>query len=248
MEEIPKSKTVPVSTSCQTTSVAEKFLIPLEIEAQETIKVLKTMDGNHDVIEIATKNLSQDLIRREQKSDDIVVDMKYQDVRKDIAESSTSELNISHAVPQAFETVLVEPDNVTTEVVVDADGTKRIIVRKLRRTLVTSKQMTQQRLSSISAGHGEGPPSMQTFSEATMKDQQFTIITTKPDGTIETSMKQTYGGRVTTGAPGDVTNVEEYQSEPKYTHQVTKGSIMRYVREIMTISDFFQNSPTDRTN
>lgn len=227
-----QTSTTQMPVFCQSQSLmTEPIAIPVQVETaqtQESIMVLKTTDGNHDVIEIATKNVpsSQDFIRREQQAmnpDDIVVDMKYQDAQKQ--DSITSELNIQHAAPQSFETVLVEPDDVTTEVVVDSDGTKRIIVRKLRRTLVTSRQTTQQHVSSLTAAVGDNPPVLQAFSEATMRGQQFTVTTTKPDGTIEMSTKQSYGGRVATGAPGTEVNVEEYESVPKITHSVIQGNI-----------------------
>lgn len=222
---------MPSSTVCHSlTTQTSQDLLPNEgTQTQEAIKVLKTTTGDHDVIEIATKYVpssNQEIARRESNnlpSEDIVVDMKYQDAKK--TDSATSELNIVHAAPQSFETVLVEPDDVTTEVVVDADGTKRIIVRKLRRTTVTSRQTTQQRVSTLSTALGDAPPMVQAFSEAAMRDQQITMTRTRPDGTIETTTKQIYGGKVTTGAPTDGINVEEYESEPRYTRMVTQGQI-----------------------
>lgn len=224
---------MPPSTTCHSlTTQTSQDLLPSEgVQTQEAIKVLKTTTSDHDVIEIATKYVpsssSQEIARREQSiilpSEDIIVDMKYQDAKK--TDSATSELNIVHAAPQSFETVLVEPDDVTTEVVVDADGTKRIIVRKLRRTTVTSRQTTQQRMSTLSTALGDAPPMMQAFSEAAMRDQQVTVTRTRPDGTIEITTKQIYGGKVTTGAPAESIDVEEYESEPRYTRMVTQGQI-----------------------
>lgn len=223
---------MPSSTICHSlmTQTSQDLLPSEGAQTQEAIKVLKTTTGDHDVIEIATKYVpssNQEITRREQSnilpSEDIVVDMKYQDAKK--TDSATSELNIVHAAPQSFETVLVEPDDVTTEVVVDADGTKRIIVRKLRRTTVTSRQTTQQRVSTLSTALGDAPPMVQAFSEAAMRDQQVTMTRTKPDGTIETTTRQIYGGKVITGAPTDGINVEEYESEPHCTRIVTQGQI-----------------------
>lgn len=220
------------STTCHSlTTQTTQVSLPSEgAQTQEAIKILKTTKGDHDVIEIATKylpaNSSQELIQQEQSgalpSEDIVVDMKYQDAKQ--TDSATSELNIVHAAPQSFETVLVEPDDITTEVVVDADGTKRIIVRKLRRTTTVSKQTTQQHMSTLSTTLRDSPLMMQAFSEAAMRDQQVTVTKTRPDGTIETITRQIYGGKVTTGA-GEGINVEEYESEPRYTHMVTQGQI-----------------------
>lgn len=221
---------IPSSTTCHSLMTQTTQDLPSEAaQTQEAIKILKTTKGDHDVIEIATKylppNSSQEPVHQEQSSvlssEDIVVDMKYQDAKK--TDSATSELNIVHVAPQSFETVLVEPDDITTEVVVDADGTKRIIVRKLRRTTAVSKQ-TQQHMSTLSTTLGDTPLMMQAFSEAAMRDQQITVTKTRPDGTIETITRQIYGGKVTTGA-GEGINVEEYESEPRYTHMVTQGQI-----------------------
>lgn len=222
---------IPIATECHslTTQTVDTVHPAMEsIQTQETIKILKTTEGDHDVIEIATKNVptsAQEIVqdRPEQITEDIVVDMKYQDPTN--TDNTTSELNIVHAAPQSFETVLVEPDDVITEVVVDEDGSKRIIVRKLRRTTMTSRQTTQQHLSSTSTAIGDAPSVVQAFSEATMKDQQVTITTTKPDGTIETVTKQIHGGRVATGTPFKDVNVDEYESSPQYTHTVTQGRI-----------------------
>jgi len=222
---------IPSSTTCHSlTTQTTQVLLPSEgAQTQEAIKILKTTKGDHDVIEIATKSLpansSQELVQEQSgalPSEDIVVNMKYQDAKQ--TDSATSELNIVHAAPQSFETVLVEPDDITTEVVVDADGTKRIIVRKLRRTTTVSKQTTQQHMSTLSTALGDTPLMMQAFSEAAMRDQQVTVTKTRPDGTIETITRQIYGGKVTTGA-GEGINVEEYESEPRYTHMVTQGQI-----------------------
>lgn len=223
---------MPPSTVCHSLTTQTVDTMHPDVEnpqTQETITILKTTEGDHDVIEIATKNLPsasvQEIVqdRPDTIAEDIVVDMKYQDpANKD---NTTSELNIFHATPQSFETVLVEPDDVTTEVVVDEDGSKRIIVRKLRRTTMTSRQTTQQHLSSMSTAIGDAPSTVHAFSEATMRNQQVTVTTAKPNGTIETTTKQIYGGRVATGTPFKDVNVEEYESAPQYTHVVTQGQI-----------------------
>lgn len=221
---------IPVITATQSfmTQTIDTTTFPNQ-QIKETIKVVKLSEGDHDVIEIATKNartdLSQNLIRSEQSNivpDNIIVDMKYQDSQKE--ENAKSELNIHHATPQSFETVLVEPDDVTTEVVVDADGTKRIIVRKLKQTVVSNKH-AQQHASSITTALGEDTSMMQAFSEATLRDQYITVTTTKPDGTVETLTKQIHGSKVTTGIPDAEYFEEKYESTPQYTHRITQGAI-----------------------
>ncbi|XP_014611314.1 PREDICTED: uncharacterized protein LOC106790722 [Polistes canadensis] len=223
---------IPITTSTQslTTQTIDTITYP-DQQIKETIKVVKLSEGDHDVIEIATKNaratdISQSLIRSEQSNivpDDIIVDMKYQDGQKE--DNAKSELNIHHATPQSFETVLTEPDNVTTEVVVDADGTKRIIVRKLRHTVVTNRNTEQQHASSITTALGKDASRMQAFSEATLRDQYVTVTTTKPDGTVETLTKQIHGSKVTTGIPDAEYFEEKYESTPQYTHKITQGAI-----------------------
>ncbi|XP_043492345.1 nuclear anchorage protein 1-like isoform X2 [Polistes fuscatus] len=223
---------IPITTSTQslTTQTIDTTTYP-DQQIKETIKVVKLSEGDHDVIEIATKNaratdISQSLIRSEQSNivpDDIIVDMKYQDGQKE--DNAKSELNIHHATPQSFETVLTEPDNVTTEVVVDADGTKRIIVRKLRHTVVTNRSTEQQHASSITTALGKDASRMQAFSEATLRDQYVTVTTTKPDGTVETLTKQIHGSKVTTGIPDAEYFEEKYETTPQYTHKITQGAI-----------------------
>ncbi|XP_023315049.1 nesprin-1-like [Trichogramma pretiosum] len=221
----------PSVSICQPVN-SENFTIDTQTienpHAQESIKVVKSSDGKHEIIEIATKNISVPVVQDHDhhelsvaNPDDIIVDMRYQDALQQ--ENVTSELNIQHATPQSFETVLMEPDDVTTEVVVDSDGTKRIIVRRLRRTLVTNRQTLQQHVAELSSTVGDGPPVIQAFSEATMKGQQLTVTKTKSDGTIEMATKQTYGGKVTTGTPGDQMNVEEYETTPQFTQRIIHG-------------------------
>nr|XP_050845627.1 muscle-specific protein 300 kDa-like [Vespula vulgaris] len=221
---------IPVITATQSfmTQTIDATTFP-DQQIKETIKVVKLSEGDHDVIEIATKNaradVSQNLIRSEQSNvvpDDIIVDMKYQDGQRE--ENAKSELNIHHATPQSFETVLVEPDDVTTEIVVDADGTKRIIVRKLRHTVVSNRH-AQQHASSITTALGEDASMMQAFSEATLRDQYVTVTTTKPDGTVETLTKQIHGSKVTTGIPDAEYFEEKYESTPQYTHKITQGAV-----------------------
>ncbi|KAK0098783.1 hypothetical protein PV326_003124, partial [Microctonus aethiopoides] len=203
---------------------------------QETIKILKTTNDTHDVIEISTKNVPSNLNQKfmmheldaviPSHSDDIIIDMKYKDPK--LQQSAISELNIQHAAPQTFETVLVEPDDVITEVVIDADGTKRIIVKKLRRNMETYTQSPQQ-ICSRSPVVDHALSSGQTFSEATMRGQQVMIARTKPDGTVETCTKHLYGGQVISSRVADINqdivNETICARVPQYTHQVVRGDV-----------------------
>lgn len=124
-----------------------------------------------------------------------------------------------------LEQSMEEPDEVSTEVVIDSDGTKRIIVRKLRKTLVTSRQTTQQHISQLSEVGVDGSSVVKAFSEATMKGQQVTITRQRAGGGVEMASKQSYSGKVVTGSPEHEINVREYESTPEYSHRVIEGAL-----------------------
>lgn len=111
----------------------------VERRPTDNITVLHTADGEKETIEIDNQ-LNQPILKDERPSD-VLVEAKFNQSQPG-SSSRTSELVLRN-VPQSFETTFVEPDETTTEVVVDADGTKRIIVRKVKRTRLQREILTQ---------------------------------------------------------------------------------------------------------
>uniref|UniRef100_A0A1B0DC93 KASH domain-containing protein n=1 Tax=Phlebotomus papatasi TaxID=29031 RepID=A0A1B0DC93_PHLPP len=102
----------------------------VERRPTDNITVLHMADEEKETIEIDNQlNLP---ILKDERPSDVLVEAKFNQSQPG-SSSRTSELVLRN-VPQSFETTFVEPDETTTEVVVDADGTKRIIVRKVKRT------------------------------------------------------------------------------------------------------------------
>ncbi|KAH9639972.1 hypothetical protein HF086_008067 [Spodoptera exigua] len=191
----------PIEMAVQT---SEPHSEPKEI--LENIQVRQTISDGHETIEIASRP-----VVREQKLDEksLLVDANYKDdnFRKD------SQLNITHSLPQSFETVMVEPDETTTEVVVDADGTKRIIVKKVRKTLVTRQQIlqSQQHESHILSSD---LPLDQAYSQIVIRDEKAGTSTTLEDGGVQHMEYQSYGGQVITSLPGGEVTIQEFTSKP----------------------------------
>ncbi|CAG9785833.1 unnamed protein product [Diatraea saccharalis] len=185
---------------------SEPHSIEHEREIFGSIQVRQTISDGHETIEIASKPIT-----KEQKADEhsLFVDANY----KDDKSHKDSQLNIIHSLPQSFETVMVEPDETTTEVVVDADGTKRIIVKKIRKTLVTRQQTlhTQQQRSQILSS--EDLP-QETFSQVTLREDKGAISTTSGDGRIQHIHYQSHDGQIISGLPGGEVTIQEFTSKP----------------------------------
>lgn len=172
-------------------------------EILENIEVIQTISDGHETIEVASRP-----VRRDQKIDEksLFVDAQYKDddnLQKD------SKLNITHSLPQSFETVMVEPDETTTEVVVDADGTKRIIVKKVRKTLVTRQQIVQPQYSI-----GEDIPQDQSFSRLVLTEDAGSRTRLLEDGGTRYIQYQTSDGQVITGVPDSEVTIQEFTSRP----------------------------------
>ncbi|XP_045447348.1 titin-like isoform X2 [Melitaea cinxia] len=180
-------------------------------EILENIEVIQTISDGHETIEVASRP-----VRRDQKIDEksLFVDAQYKDdnLQKD------SKLNITHSLPQSFETVMVEPDETTTEVVVDADGTKRIIVKKVRKTLVTRQQIVQPQYST-----GEDIPQDQSFSRLVLTEDAGYKTRLLEDGGTRYIQYQTSDGQVITGVPDSEVTIQEFTSRPDMVIKMEKG-------------------------
>ncbi|GBO98719.1 hypothetical protein EVAR_223_1 [Eumeta japonica] len=199
----------PTEAEVQTEKPDEKF----STEILENIQVRKILSDDHETIEIASKPVTRDQPVEERA---LQIDATYEDstLHKD------SQLNITHSVPQSFETIMVEPDETTTEVVIDADGTKRIIVKKVRKTFVTTRQTIQTQQKSSQILSPDMMPEKETFSQITLTgDKGFS----KPDDDNEQHIEyQTYGGQVISGLPGRELTIQEFSSKPDITISVDK--------------------------
>lgn len=183
---------------------------------KETLHILKTVSGDQETIQISSKPITSTSEPIIEEPDDLLVKAEYKD--KQVDEQTTSELNIQHSAP--FETVFIEPDETTTEVIVDADGTKRIIVRKLRKTVVSRQQtVQQQQLTTLNTLSEGDVPVSQSFSQVTLQGQQSSTTVAK-DGKKETLSSQNFGGKVISSIPGGELNVHEFQMEPKHEFTV----------------------------
>lgn len=185
-----------------------------EKEFLENIQIRQIISDGHETIEIASRPVVSVQQTDEQS---LFVDANYRDDKR----QKESQLNITHSIPQSFETVMVEPDETTTEVVVDADGTKRIIVKKVRKTLVTRQQtvQTHQQRSAILSREGQE----HSVSQITLREDKGASSTALDDGVIEHIQYQTYGGEVVSGIPGAEVTIQEFTSRPDLIIQMEKG-------------------------
>lgn len=185
---------------------SEPHSLDKDKEVLESIQVRQIISDGHETIEIASRPVLRDH-NVDEKS--LFVDANYRD-NKDLKDS---QLNIIHSLPQSFETVMVEPDETTTEVVVDADGTKRIIVKKVRKTLMTRQQTIQTRQQHSQILSSDDVP-QETFSRVILTQDQGSMSTTQGDGGIQHITYQTHEGQIVSGIPGGEVTIEQYTSKP----------------------------------
>lgn len=101
--------------------------------SSDNIMVIQSMSSEGETIQISTSSLNENSKLDERN---VIVEAKY--VRDHSGDNKKSSELILKNVPKQFESTFIEPDETTTEIIVDPDGSKRIIVRKL------TKSTTQQ--------------------------------------------------------------------------------------------------------
>lgn len=109
----------------------------------DNIMVIQSMDAEGETIQIYNVPCSHEDGSENERN--VIVEAKY--VRGHPGETKRASELVLRNVPKHFETTFVEPDETTTEIIVDPDGSKRIIVRKLTKT--TQQIVTQGEYDSV---------------------------------------------------------------------------------------------------
>ena len=99
-------------------------------QSTDNIMVIQSMNSEGETIQIY--NMPSSYEERAEGDRNVIVEAKY--IRSNSGEPMRASELILKNVPRHFETTFVEPDETTTEIIVDPDGSKRIIVRKLTKT------------------------------------------------------------------------------------------------------------------
>lgn len=190
-----------------------------EKKPTDNISVIQTFSDGHETIKFeSAPNPTISEI-----TEDVFVDAKYQQVPPGET-IRTSELVLRN-VPQSFETTFTEPDETTTEVVCDPDGTKRIIVRKLTRTRQHVVQQNQQhQLTTVSTLTGaDNVPVTQSVSQINLENQVSTNTITTGGGT-KTTISKKGKGMIMSGTSPDSMVVHEFENEPVVEEFITSPS------------------------
>lgn len=232
-------KEIPTEVAVQT--ARDKWTSPAIEMQKNKIHVFQKKTGNEETIEIATKagigsgesivgHTEESNVLPEEKDvnigDDLLVEVKYKGKGQDDSETvtSTSELNIVHTAPQSFETVLIDPGESTTEVIVDKDGNQKIMVRKVRHIVISQQQQhtVQQRFQTFTSldtgGEYVEVPVTQSvaFSQVSLQGQQKTVSENQGDGTLNVTTTKSYVGSVSSGIPGGDIRLSEFSTEPQH--------------------------------
>lgn len=167
LQVLPKNVTT-IESSVQTNK---------DLKATENICVTQTQSEGHETIKILS---APNPCTNSEYTEDVFVDARYKQPNEE--QNKSTELVLRNVPQTSFETIFVEPDNTTTEVVVDADGRKQIIVRKVMRTTIQHQQVIEQKqqLTKISSVAGaENEPIEQNVSQTSTENQS--VISTISD-------------------------------------------------------------------
>lgn len=175
----------------------------------DNILVTQTTSEGHETIKIEyaqNPNVIENI-------EDVYVDAKYQqpnDPRK------TTELMLRN-VPQAFETKFVQPDDTTTEVIVDAEGRKQIIVRKVITRTVQQQRIVEQKHQTIVERDVDGERSISHVNVQEHKDKSSSSTVSDASGSKTVTVNQSESSLATGTSPDDLQIVEQIVAKPQIT-------------------------------
>uniref|UniRef100_W8ACW0 Nesprin-1 n=2 Tax=Ceratitis capitata TaxID=7213 RepID=W8ACW0_CERCA len=201
--------TAPLAPFVETTETAMQT--QKERKPTENILVTSTIQAGQETIQIDTipnKEIPE-------VPEDVEIEARYHQQPQGDVDRAT-ELVLKN-VPQAFETTFVEPDQTTTEVVVDADGTKHIIVKKVTRT---RQQVVQhQQISSIATvTDADGNIQVQSTGQLNLENVQTADTSGDDQRGYQTVVTQQTRGTVVDGSDPNAVVVKEFETEPTIEH------------------------------
>lgn len=123
-ESLPTIEDVKPETQAMSTQTVTE-------QRTDNIMVIQSVNDEGETIQIYSMPGSHDENREDDRN--VIVEAKY--VRSHSGEPKKASELVLKNVPKHFETTFVEPDESTTEIIVDPDGSKRIILRKLTKTV-----------------------------------------------------------------------------------------------------------------
>lgn len=183
----------------------------------ENIFVTQTLSQGHETIKIESS-----LNPCTEDREDVFVDAKYKQPNEDMNKSS--ELLLRNVPQTSFETIFVEPDNTTTEVVIDANGRKQIIVRKVTRTAIQQQKVIEQKNHETKVS-SVVEPTERSVSQACNTENQSMITTVSHDNGCKTIKKNQSKSLHAIGTSSESSDIQEVIENPVITEEVVTSNI-----------------------
>lgn len=216
--ETQTSESLQVPRPHQNVATVESSVQTKDIKPTENICVTQTQSEGHETIKFETApNPNVD-----DQQEDVFVDAKY---KRPSEPHKASELILRNVPQTSFETVFVEPDNTTTEVVVDADGRKQIIVRKVTRTMQQQQiiQEKQQHTKIESVLDADNEPIEQNVTQSSTEDHSTITSVSDAKGSKTIKTKTTKITHATGESPEQLV-IQEVIQKPTTTQIIESQS------------------------